>query len=101
MRRSTGAFSKVCESPLGQRTVARTVPSDSPHAEEKLLAVLRQKSGAGLQILGLAVGSSFDRDRGADRIAIAFLSSQAERRCRGQYPSSRCARPAIAARSGS
>ena len=49
-----------------------TVPSTSSQSEEKLLGVLRQKSGTSLQIFGLAMVSCFDRDRGADRIAIAL-----------------------------
>ena len=51
-----------------------------PDPEEKLLGVLRQKSGTGLEIFCLAerLCLRFDGDRGADRIAIAFLSTQAE-----------------------
>ena len=52
------------------------VPSVLSHAKEQLLGVLRQKSGSRLQIFCLAHASRFDRDRGSDRIAIAFLSSQ-------------------------
>ena len=43
-----------------------------PQPEEKLLGVLRQKSGTGLEIFCLAERSCFDGDRGANRIAIAF-----------------------------
>ena len=40
--------------------------------------MLRQESGTGLQVFGLTMGSGLDCHRGADRIAIAFLSAQTD-----------------------
>src|ERR1700685_332956 len=48
------------------------------HPKEKLLGVLGQKSGTGLEISGLTMSSRLDRHRGSDCIAITFLSTQAK-----------------------
>ncbi len=48
------------------------------HAKEKFLGVLRQESGARLEIFGLAKVTNFNGHSGADRVAITLLSAQAE-----------------------
>src|SRR5579864_1097244 len=47
-------------------------------AKEKLLGVLRQKSGTSLDVLRLPQAPCFDCHCGADRVAIAFVSSQTQ-----------------------
>ncbi len=47
-------------------------------AKEKFLGVLRQESGARLEVFGLTKVPDFNGNSGADRIAITFLPAQAE-----------------------
>src|SRR5712691_7485964 len=51
---------------------------DISDSKEKLLGVLRQESGTGLEVLGLTMSSGLDCHRSTDCIAIAVLSTEAE-----------------------
>src|ERR1700730_245146 len=70
---------------------------DLSDPKEKFLAVLGQKSGAGLQVSGLPMSTRFDHYCSPDRIAVAFCSAQAEcdrvanvLDCVAQYAKLRC-----------
>ena len=78
MRWFTGKFSKVWVRPLGQRTVARTGPSTFPTPKKSSLVCWDRNPEPAWRYFVWRMCSCLDGHRGANCIAITFLSAQAE-----------------------